>query len=112
MNTSDLLNLLATYWKAVLAVLLLGYYLFRQWKKDELGAIVGIVIGWLKEFSKGELQNVTKADVYNASSIFYTQYIEKTALARFVTMEAFQSTVWAAFEKLRDTYITAYVQLA
>ena len=108
----NLLDLLAQYWKAVLAMLLLGYYLFRQWKKGELSAIVDIVLAWLKEFSKGELQNVTKADVYNSAAIFYTQYIEGTALARFVTLDTFQATVWAAFERLRDTYITAYHQLA
>ena len=112
MNTSDLLNLLATYWKAVLAVLLLGYYLFSQWRGNKLSAIVDIVLAWLKEFGQGELQDITKPQVYNAAAIFYGQYIEGTALARFVTMEAFQAAVWAAFEKLRDTYITAYHQLA
>ena len=112
MNINDVLDLLARYWQAVAAVLLLGFYLFRQWKKDNLSAIVDIVLGWLKEFGKGELQSVTKTDVFNAAAIFYGQYIEGTALARFVTMEAFQSAVWAAFERLRDAYVTAYVQLA
>jgi len=108
----NLLDLLAQYWQAIIAAVLLAYFLYRQWRGNKLGAIVTIVLDWLKEFSKGELQNVTKADVYNASSIFYVKYIEGTVLARFVTMEAFQSAVWAAFEKLRDAYITTYHQLA
>ena len=112
MNINDLLDLLAQNWQAIVAVLLLGFYLFRQWKKGELSAIVDIALAWLKEFGKGELQDITKTDVFNAAAIFYGQYIEGTALARFVTMEAFQAAVWAAFEKLRDTYITAYHQLA
>ena len=109
MNINDLL---AQYWQAGVAALLLGYYLYRQWRGNKLGAIVTIVLDWLKEFSKGELQNVTKPQVYNAAAIFYAQYIEKTALARFITLDTFQATVWAAFEKLRDAYITTYHQLA
>lgn len=112
MNINDLLDLLAQYWQAGVAVLLLGYYLFRQWRGNKLTAIVDIVLAWLKEFGQGELQNVTKPQVYNAAAIFYGQYIEKTALARFVTLDTFQATVWAAFERLRDTYITAYHQLS
>ena len=112
MNINDLLDLLAQYWQAGVAALLLAFYLFRQWKKGELGAIVDIVLAWLKEFGQGELQDITKPQVYNAAAIFYTQYIEGTALARFVTLDTFQATVWAAFERLRDTYITAYHQLA
>ena len=108
----NLLDFLSQYWQAIVAVLLLGYFLYRQWRANKLSAIVDIVIGWLKEFSKGELQDITKTQVYNASGIFYAQYIEKTALARFVTLDTFQATVWAAFERLRDTYVTAYHQLS
>ena len=108
----DLLDLLSQYWQAGVAVLLLALYLFRQWRGNKLSDTVDIVLAWLKEFGQGELQDITKPQVYNAAAIFYGQYIEGTALARFVTMEAFQSAVWAAFEKLRDTYITAYHQLA
>ena len=113
MNINDLFNLLATYWQAIVAVALLFYFLFRQWKKGEINTVIDAVISWLKDYAQGELQNVTEKEVYAAAAIFYARYIEgATVLVRFISLAAFQSAAWAALEKLRDAYITASFELS
>ena len=80
------------------------YWSNREGLRRDLEGLVRDGLGYLKEWAKSRMDEVTAEDVAVVSSWIYEHYVEGTALARLVTQEQLYALMLEAFMQWRDRF--------